>query len=149
MGRQIVHDHDVAGMGCGLDGGDVFKWRAGNKLEVELFGSLPVDAVASLLEKALEDRSDNEINDQLRSHSKNAVTLARVQEELERDELSPEARTALGNAAGGNVEGKKAWFKSVSAMEDVGREIILPHLANSEKVFKDVVVALRNWCVGA
>lgn len=132
-----------------LEGGDIFKWRKGNKLEVELFGSLPAEAVEHLLERALEDRSENEIDSQLRSHSNNAVTLERVREELKDGALSHETRSALGCAAGGNKEGKKAWFKSVGAMEEIGRDVVIPHLDGSDKEFKAVVVALRKWCISA
>ncbi|MBB3394207.1 MULTISPECIES: AAA family ATPase [unclassified Rhizobium] len=132
-----------------VDGGEVFKWRDGNKLEVELFGSLPENAVNILLEKVLEDRSETEINDQLSSRSGNAVTLAIVRDELGKGVLSGEARKALGEAAGGNSEGKKAWFKSVGAMEEIGREVVIPHLLKSDVAFKDVIVAMRKWCVGA
>ncbi len=129
-------------------GGKIFKWRKDKKLEVELFESLPVPAVRTLVEKSLEDRSEQEIDSQVRSYSKNAVTFARVEEELEKGELSQEARNALGCAAGGNKEGKKAWFKTVGEMEQIGREVIWPNLNGSDKEFKDAVIALRRWCIG-
>ena len=129
-------------------GGEIFKWRKDKKLEVELFESLPVPAVKTLLEKSLEDRSEQEIDSQVRSHSKNAVTFARVEEELTKGELSQETRNALGCAAGGNKEGKKAWFKTVGEMEQIGRDVIWPNLDGSDKEFKDAVIALRRWCIG-
>lgn len=129
-------------------GGKIFKWREDKKLEVELFESLPVPAVKALVEKSLEDRSEQEIDSQVRGYSKNAVTFARIQEELGNGSLSQDARTALGCAAGGNKEGRKSWFKTVGEMEEIGRDIIWPSLDGSDKEFKDVVVALRRWCIG-
>lgn len=129
-------------------GGKIFKWRTDRKLEVELFESLPVSAVKILVERSLDDRSEQEIDSQLRSYSKNAVTFARVEEELGQGELSREARNALGCAAGGNKEGKKAWFKTVGEMEEIGRDVIWSNLDGCDKEFKDVVIALRRWCIG-
>lgn len=130
-----------------LEGGDIFKWRAGHKLEVELFVTLPEAALGALLERALEDRSDSEADDQLKSHSANAVTLARVRTELLRGDLSMDARVALGKAAGGNKEGKKAWFKSVGDMEEVARDFVMPSYAGTDKEFQSVVRPLRRWCL--
>ncbi|MBY5532847.1 AAA family ATPase [Rhizobium leguminosarum] len=129
-------------------GGKIFKWRKDKKLEVELFECLPHPAIKMLVEKSLEDRSEQEIDSQVRSYSKNAVTFTRVQEELGKGELSQETRTTLGCAAGGNKEGKKAWFKTVGEMEEIGRDVVWPNLEASDKEFKDTVIALRRWCIG-
>ncbi|MBX5132647.1 ATP-binding protein [Rhizobium lentis] len=130
-----------------LAGGSIFKWRKGHKLEVELFVTLPADAVGALLDRALEDRSDGEVDSQLKSHSTNAVTLARVRDELARGVLSTEARLALGNAAGGNKDNKKAWFKSVGEMEEVARDFVMPSVKETDKEFILVLVSLRKWCL--
>lgn len=132
-----------------LEGGSIFKWRAGHKLEVELFVTLPVDAIAGLLERTLEDRSEGEINDQIKGHSSNAVTLDRVRSELAKGDLSMEARLAIGKAAGGNKDGKKAWFKTVGDMEDVARDFVMPSFTRSDKEFKSALVSLRRWCLDA
>ncbi len=130
-----------------LEGGSIFKWRKGHKLEVELFTTLPADAVGALLERALEDRSEEEADSQLRSHSTNAVTLVRVRDELATGALTAETRLALGNAAGGNKEGKKTWFKSVGEMEEVTRDFVMPAYKETDKEFKAVLVPLRKWCL--
>ncbi|MCS4092633.1 ATP-dependent endonuclease [Rhizobium sp. BK176] len=130
-----------------LAGRSIFKWRKGHKLEVELFVTLPADAVGALLDRALEDRSEGEVDSQLKSHSTNAVTLARVRDELARGVLSTEARLALGNAAGGNKDNKKAWFKSVGEMEEVARDLVMPSVRETDKEFISVLVSLRKWCL--
>lgn len=130
-----------------LEGGHIFKWREDHKLEVELFVTLPVEAVAGLLEKALEDRSEREAEDQIKSYSMGAVTLQRIRDELAKGTLSMEARLALGNAAGGNKEGKKAWFKTVGQMEVVAHEYVMPSLAGTDKEFRLTLIPLLKWCV--
>jgi len=131
----------------GRGGGSIFKWRKGHKLEVELFVTLPANAVGALLDRALVDRSEEEADSQLRSHSTNAVTLARVRDELAKGALSTEARVAVGNAAGGNKDNKKAWFKSVGEMEEVARDFVMPSFIETDKEFKLVLASLRKWCL--
>lgn len=87
------------------------------------------------------------MDSQLKSHSSNAVTLARVRDELSRDVLSAETRLALGNAAGGNKDNKKAWFKSVGEMEEVARDFVMPSVKETDREFLLVLVALRKWCL--
>ncbi|CDZ25755.1 ATP-dependent endonuclease family protein [Neorhizobium galegae bv. officinalis] len=127
--------------------GRIFKWREGRKLEVELFESLPVKAVEILLYRSLEDRSEQEVDSQLRSYSDNKVTLEVVRKEIGEGELSAASRLALGNAAGGNKEGKKSWFKTVSDMEEIGRDVVVPYWAESDQDFRKIVKALRDWTI--
>jgi hypothetical protein len=61
--------------------------------------------------------------------------------------LTAETRLALGNAAGGNKEGKKTWFKSVGEMEEVTRDFVMPAYKETDKEFKAVLVPLRKWCL--
>lgn len=127
--------------------GKIFKWRDGKKLEVELFESLPVKAVKVLLDKALENRSKQEIDNQLRSYSDNKVTLEIAGNEIIDGILGPASRNALGCAAGGNKDGKKSWFKTVTEMEEIGRDVVVPHFGESDKEFRRVVKELRDWTI--
>jgi putative ATP-dependent endonuclease of the OLD family len=126
-----------------LAGGRVFKWRDGRKIEVEIFESIPPDAVKPILDIALEDRDEQSIDSQLRSASGNQVTLATVREGVEIGTLSDASRSALGEAsAKGN-----GWFKSVSTMERVARDVIAPRAAALDKDFRDAINAVRTWCL--
>ncbi len=111
--------------------------------------ALPADTVGALLDRALDDRSEGEVDDQIKSYSGNAVTLARVRDELANGDLTLEARLALGKAAGGNKEGKKAWFKSVGEMEVIARDYVTPSFGGTDKEFKAVLIPLRKWCLNA
>lgn len=56
--------------------------------------------------------------------------------------ISRQTREMLGRAA----RTKKAgWFKSVSWMEDVAREIVGPDLAKAEEGFAALVTAIFTW----
>lgn len=126
-----------------LDGGCVFTWRDGKKIEVEIFDSIPPDAVGPLLEIALEEREEQSINDQLKTVSENKVTLATVRAEVAANELSHASRYALGEASG------KGWFKNISTMERVARDIIAPRATKLDKDFLESVNTIRKWCLNA
>jgi len=124
-----------------LDGGCIFTWRDGKKIEVEIFDSIPPDAVGQLLDIALEEREERSINDQLKTASENKVTLATVLAEVTVSELSLASRHALGEASG------KGWFKNISTMERVARDVIAPRATNLDKEFRKSINTIRKWCL--
>lgn len=126
-----------------LDGGSVFTWRDGKKIEVEIFDSIPPDAVRPLLDIAFEEREERSVNDQLKTASENKVTLATVLAEVAASELSHASRHALGEASG------KGWFKNISTMERVARDVIAPRASKMDKDFLKSINAIRKWCLNA
>ena len=111
-------------------GGKVVAWRNGRALEDELFLSLSDDAVAKLIERAIELHGKDLVNEHIKSASENAKDLEAIYFELFSDGITPESRIILGKAA----RTKKAgWFKSVTWMEDAAREIVGPDLANADE----------------
>ena len=123
-------------------GGAIFTWRKEMALEDELFQSLSDAAVMSLLAHAIEIRGEDFIEANIKSAFDEQISLAAIELESQRDEgLSFETCQALGKAA----KSGKGWFKSVSVMEAVAREIAGPELANAAREFKDVVEQVFTW----
>jgi putative ATP-dependent endonuclease of OLD family len=125
-------------------GGKVFAWRQDRALEDELFFSLTEVAVGKMLEFAIELHGDALIDDHIKSTTRGTKTLDVVQTETLVSGLSEETRIILGKAA----RTKKAgWFKSVSWMEQVAREIVGPDLAGEgvDKGFCAIVADLFAW----
>lgn len=120
--------------------GKVFKWQEGQKIEVEIFASIPTDAAIALLDLALEDLEEHVLDAQLSSASGNKVSIASIRAEALLGELRPLSRKALGEASGR----KAGWFKSVGAMERAAREIIGPNLPRGEP-FKRMTAQIRQW----
>jgi putative ATP-dependent endonuclease of OLD family len=120
-------------------GGDVFSWRDGRTLEDELFLSLREPAVRRLISKAVELHGDQLVNDHIRSASNGAKDLNSIQGE---SPLSRETRELLGRAARTR---KAGWFKSVTWMEEVAREIVGPGLANADAEFCAIVNKIFAW----
>ena len=118
-------------------GGPVFAWQPGRALEDELFAELPDEAVHDLLDLAVEKVGEPTIKDQIRSKSSGALGLATC-----RDGLTAEVRQVLGAAARSK---HGAWFKSVSDMETVAREVVAPTLGEAGATLSGTIGALRTW----
>jgi putative ATP-dependent endonuclease of OLD family len=125
-------------------GGIVFAWRAGRALEDELFASLTDNSIGALLDYATKIHEDELIDEHIKTASGGKKTLANVQGEVFFDTLSSETRQMLGAIARNK---KTSWFKTVSRMEHVGREIVGPELTE-EKLdpgFRSILVAIFDW----
>ncbi len=118
-------------------GGASFAWSAGCCLEEELFRSLSDASALAMLEQAVQRRGDKFIDDQIRSASAARHSLASC-----RAGLTAEARVIIGTASKAKSSG---WYKSVSEMESVARDIVGPDLANAAKPFRDTIDGLFNW----
>ena len=148
----VVRDDDkkpTAGVEAAFtaDGGKVVAWRDGRTLEDELFLSMTDDGVGKLIDRAVELHGEESGQ---RAHQ---VGVAK----RERPECRPnwianqryhagEPAEYLGKAA----RTKKAgWFKSVTWMEDVARDIVGPDLANADAGFRALVDAIFAWAGNA
>ncbi len=123
-------------------GGKAIAWRDGRALEDELFLSLTDDAVSKLIDRAIELHGEELVNEHIRSASNNAKALNGIQIEALIDGISLESRAVLGKAARTR---KAGWFKSVTWMEEVARDIVGPDLANSEEGFRALVDGVFAW----
>ncbi|HBQ50329.1 MAG TPA: ATP-dependent endonuclease [Hyphomonas atlantica] len=124
------------------NGGTVIAWRDGRALEDELFLSLTDDGVGKLLDRAVELHGEELVNEHIKSASQNAKDLNGVQTEALIDGITAESRAILGKAA----RAKKAgWFKSVTWMEDVARDIVGPDLANADAAFRALIDGVFGW----
>ena len=118
------------------NGGRVVAWRDGRALEDELFLSLTDRGVGKLLDRAVELHGEDLVNEHIKSASQNAKDLLGIQCEVLLDEITRESRAILGKAA----RAKKAgWFKSVTWMEDISRDVVGPDLANADTDFRALI----------
>lgn len=123
-------------------GGAVFAWREGRTLEDELFLSLTDVAIRKLLDRAIELHGSALIDEHIKSASQNKLDLERARAESLLDGLTVESRTIIGKASRTK---KGGWFKSVTWMEDVARDIVGPELANADLAFRNIVDSLFAW----
>lgn len=121
------------------NGGALFKWRAGCALEDELFLGLPDAGARALLGRAVALLDDELVNEHIQSASNGRHTYADCV-----FALTPELRMTLGAAARSK---RGSWFKSVTKMEDVTRDIVLPHLADADAALRGTIAALEEWMI--
>lgn len=126
-------------------GGKVFAWRDGRALEDELFYSLSNDGISKLIDHAIELSGKELINDHIKSASQNTKDLDAILTEAQDGGYSTKTRLILGQAS----SRKAAWFKTVTRMENVARNIIGPDLVKAEPGFKALVDDIFAWASNA
>jgi putative ATP-dependent endonuclease of OLD family len=124
-------------------GGLVITWRAGRALEDELFASLSDAGVEGLVKRATELHGEELVDEHIKSASKNVKNLnAILMEPLIDGAFTAKSRTILGIAARTKRAG---WFKSVTKMEAVARDIVGPDLENADPGFRSLVEDIFAW----
>jgi len=143
---SVLRDDDAqpdAGIEAAFQAGasSVLKWRAGRALEDELFQSMPDAAVLSLLAKAEEFLGADLIDNQIKSVSGNTLNLAAC-----KTAVTQSSRLAMAAAS---KTKQNPWFKTVSRAEEIGRDIVGPHLDQSEPGFRAIVDDIWRWMQSA
>lgn len=123
-------------------GGYHLIWRDGRALEDELFASLPAASVTALIQRGIELTTEGDVDDHLRTRSSGKLTLAAVQAEGASGEYSASTRVVLGQASRIRRAG---WFKSITKMEDIGRDIVGPAFEQSDAGFVSAINGLFAW----
>lgn len=145
----VWRDSDIA-LGAGAlasekeflkGGGKVFMWREGEALEDEMFLSLTDGGVGRLLAKAIDLKEEALIDDHIRSASEGRRSLQGIQLDALVDKVSEDDRRILAKAA----KSGKGWFKSVSTMEFIGRDVVGPDLEKAEADFVSVISDVFKW----
>lgn len=127
-------------------GGYHLAWRDGRALEDELFASLPAAAVSALISRALELMEDGMVDQHIKTRSSGKSNLAAIELERATGSYSLATRIILGQAS--RIR-KAGWFKSITKMESVARDIVGPHFEASDAGFKDAISMLYNWACHA
>lgn len=123
-------------------GGKVIAWGNGRALEDELFASLSEGSAMKLLAQAVKLHGEELVDAHIKSATNGTKSLTDIQIEPLHGSLSAESRAVLGKAA----RAKKAgWFKTVTWMEDVARDIVGPGLEASAADFKARVAGIFDW----
>ena len=123
-------------------GGHDFTWREGRALEDELFMSLSQDGVQNLLHRAIDLHGEDLINAHIQATTKDSKKLDEIQTELLIGASLEENRGILGKASRSK---KNSWFKTVTWMEGVARDIVGPDLVNADPEFMARVEAIFTW----
>lgn len=125
-------------------GGEVFAWSDGRSLEQALFSGLDDQAIKMLLDYAVACFGEDLIDSQIRSKASDRTILAEIRADLTFGGLSP-ARRALLAAAASTNKTEKCWFKSVTRMEKVGRDIVGPRFEEADEAFRSKLYSIFTW----
>src|SRR5690606_19344001 len=96
----------------------------------------------AMLERAIELHGEELIDNHIATASGGAKTLNSIQVDALVDVHSIENRKILGKAARTR---KAGWFKSISWMEDLSRDIVGPHLSDCDPGFCALVEEIFTW----
>lgn len=143
----VVQDNDKAPTPALVEeftsaGGYLLAWHHGRALEDELFASLPADAVAAMIARALELNPEDLVDQHIKTRSEGKLDLAAALDDGVNNNFSSGCRALLG--ASSRIR-KAGWFKSITKMEGVAREIVGPHLDKADPSLKDPVLQLFDW----
>lgn len=127
-------------------GGYHVAWRDTKALEDELFTSLPDEAVEALITRALELTEDGKVDAHIKTRSEGKLNLEKIQIEGLIAGYTYETRAVLGAAS--RIR-KAGWFKSISKMEGVARDIVGPYLKDADKGFVNILAGLFKWASNA
>lgn len=120
-------------------GGQILTWRRGLTLEDEIFCHLSVQAIDTLLAKAVEIVGVDLMNEHIQTRSEGRVTLHAVQAERLAGTYSAATRQLLGSASRIRNSG---WFKSLTTYQEIAKDIVGPTLGTAEPGFKAVTEQL-------
>lgn len=128
-------------------GGGLFFWQDGRSIEDEIFLSVCDAAVVQMVEYARTIHGNELIDQHLSSVSQNKFSIAAYVSAFtpstgtEQQRLT--ARQWIATASKNKIN---PWFKNISAMEHIGREIIAPNLGNSTAPFRQKIADIFQWC---
>ncbi len=123
-------------------GGESVVWQAGRALEDELFSSMSDDAIEMLLTKATENLGRDLVNEHIKSKSGGKIDLGDVEVERIFEGFSTNTKTLLGIASKTKGNG---WFKSVTAFQEVAKEVVGPNLTAANADFQELIKKLHAW----
>jgi len=118
------------------NGGRLATWRAGMALEDELFRYLPDASIDQLLAKAKELVGEDLMRQHIQTKSNGRLTLLAIEAHGLTDPYTDDMRILLGEAS--RIRGS-GWFKSLTAYQEVVRDIVSVGYADAEVSFKSVV----------
>ena len=122
--------------------GTLVAWRSGHTLEDELFASASATCVSKMLAYAVELHGQELIEAHLTAASSNSSSFSDITFQVAIDRLTPASRAILGKASRTKRAG---WFKSISWMEAVARDIVFPSWESLDSVFWNQMLTVNSW----
>lgn len=130
-------------------GGRVFSWQKGHSIEDAIFLSVPDNEIIQILDYAIEIHGEELIEDHFKTVSRKQFSIDDFDELFIRNKGTDEERLNARKWISAASKTKSTpWFKNISAMEYIGREIIAPNLvkiARSAPRFYQKISKFFSW----
>lgn len=130
-------------------GGRVFSWQKGHSIEDAIFLSVPDNEIIQILDYAIEIHGEELIEDHFKTVLRKQFSIDDFDELFIRNKGTDEERLNARKWISAASKTKSTpWFKNVSAMEYIGREIIAPNLvkiARSAPRFYQKISKFFSW----
>lgn len=123
-------------------GGAVFKWQPGQAIEDAIFQGGSDTVVEGLVAYAIDLHDRGSIDQWIKSASESAFDLGDFEAEALLGSIGPDTRAILAKAS---KQKNNPWFKNVTAMEHIGRNVVGPELQKSQQWFQQVLTAIFSW----
>ena len=127
-------------------GGQVFCWQKGHSIEDAIFLSVSDDKIIKIVDYARRIHGDELISQHFATVSRNKFPITDYKtifsKNASTDEERREARKWISAAS---KTKNTPWFKNVTAMEYIGREILKPDLANPDSEFDRKIAGFFSW----
>lgn len=127
-----------------IGGGTVFKWPNQCALEDIIFQSAAGPEIAALLDYAVSLSTEDKVDAQICTASKNQFDLAQAKIWAKSRTLQPASAVILGQAARSGA----GWFKKVAPYEHIAKNILAPSFASLNAELTGITTALMNWVWG-
>lgn len=128
-------------------GGFLVTWREGLALEDVLFRAFPVGVTDQLITQGVECTSVEYVDENLKKCAGSALTIQEIWDaRSQAGDYSPEHRGLLGAASRLRNRG---WFKSITKMEDLARDILAPQWNQGSLEFQDTINGLYKLAMAA
>tara|TARA_R110002072_G_scaffold151470_4_gene300814 strand:+ start:1752 stop:3473 length:1722 start_codon:yes stop_codon:yes gene_type:complete len=126
------------------NGGTVFKWQPGQKVEAAIIHGLPASQLLQFVERAVNLHGEELIDQHLNEKSGGALSVAGFRAVPDGATITVEQRDQLVDACSGK---KNPWFKNVGAMEELTKRVIAPVLDDCDEAFKSVIDNIQAWAL--
>jgi hypothetical protein len=127
-------------------GGGLFCWQEGRSIEDEIFLSVCDATVVRMVEYARTIHGNELIDQHLSSISQNSFSIAAYVSAFTPNTGTEQQRQVARQwIAAASKNKSNPWFKNISAMEHIGREIIAPNLGSSATTFRQKVNDIFSW----
>lgn len=121
--------------------GSVFQWTQGYKIENAIINAAPIDMIEEIIDAGIDCVGEHTVDEHIKTVSANAKNLKAFKDYAHLGLLSQDDRDTLTRAC----TTSNAWFKSVTSMESLARDVIAPRLKDMTPEFSKVVTDIEAW----